>query len=86
MYLGQAPSFWADVEQRIDAQLVTPSERVVQGALLGALGGGAIAAILGLSGEVIRPGNRAAVLTLIAIPVAATVAGVLVARQQVRRP
>jgi hypothetical protein len=85
MYLGQAPNFWSDVHQRLDAQIVTPAEQVTQGALLGALGGGAIAAILGLTGEIIRPGNRGAVLSLIAIPVAATAVGVLVARQQVRR-
>lgn len=82
--LGQAP-LWQNIEARVDAQFVTPSERVAQGALLGAVGGGAAAAILGLGGEIIRPGNRGAVLSLIAIPVAATVLGVLVARQQIQR-
>ena len=83
--LGQVPGFWDDLQERVDAQVVTPSERVTHAAMLGALGGGALAAILGLTGEIIRPGNRMAVMTLIALPVATTGLGLVMATRQNRR-
>lgn len=84
--MGQVSDFWGELQERVDARLVTPSEEVAQGALLGALSGGALAAIVGLTGEIIRPGNRVAVLSLVALPVATTVLGVLWAGKQIRRP
>ena len=68
----------------LDRTLVEPSTRVAQFALVGSVLGGLFAAVVGLAGDTIGPGNRTAVLGLLAIPVAGSLAGVLLARQSMR--
>ena len=68
----------------LDNVLTAPSTRVGQFAVTGAVLGGLLAAVVGLAGDTIGPGNRTAVLGLLAIPVGGALAGVLLAKQSVR--
>lgn len=68
----------------LDRTLIEPSTRIAQFAVVGAVLGGLFAAVVGLAGDTIGPGNRTAVLGLLAIPVAGSIAGVLLAKQSLK--
>jgi hypothetical protein len=81
-YLGDLnlPDLPGTVTNAAKQLLVTPAVRTAQFAIGGAVFGGLLAATLGLAGGTVGPGNRTAILGLLAIPIAGTVAGVLFAK------
>lgn len=69
----------------LDKLTVDPARTVGSYAIGGAVLGALLASTIGLAGRTIGPGNRAGVLSLIAIPVAGAFAGVLIAKNRYDR-
>jgi hypothetical protein len=74
------------VPQVIQQAAAEPAERVARYAIAGAVFGGLLAATLGLAGGAVGPGNRTAVLGLLAIPIGGAIAGVLVVQGMYKQP
>jgi hypothetical protein len=72
------PQLRTNVEGAIDSAIVTPAERVAQYSVLGALGGLGLAAVLGLSLELVPRKNRWGILGLLAVPAVGAAAGVYI--------
>ncbi len=70
------PQLRTNVEGAIDRAIVTPAERIAQYGALGALGGLGLAAVLGLSLDLVPRKSRWGVLGLMAVPAVAAVGGI----------
>jgi len=78
--LGQA----ATPTELVAEIVADPVARVAKAAITGAAGGALVAATIGLAGQAVGPGNRMAVLALLAIPVAGTIVGVMMTTEKYR--
>lgn len=70
------PQLKTNVENALDRAIVTPAERIAQYGALGALGGLGLAAVLGLSLDLVPKKNRWGVLGLLAVPALGAIGGI----------